>query len=364
MSLYVVVGGQYGSEGKGKIAALIAREHDIDLAIRCGGPNSGHSFVTADGATTLVRHLPTAYINAKTRLLLPAGAVIDLSILKHEIDSLGIPTSRVGVDRNAMIIEASDLTTEASVGLAERLSSTLCGVGSASARRIMRGADVRLASDAAVAEPWLKQLLTDVSDETNACLDANGSVLVEGTQGFGLSLLHSSYYPKTTSKDTSAAAFISEVGVSPLRVTDIIMVLRTFPIRVAGAQAGPLENEITWENLRRESKSPFPIAEFTTVTRKLRRIGRFEWGVVRKAADINRPTKIAVNCIDHLDFANRGIRTVGALTEDARELLSRIECETGAPVAFIGTGPSLEDTITIGASVRKSQDSNHNRLAS
>ncbi|MGE0406479.1 MAG: adenylosuccinate synthetase [Candidatus Korobacteraceae bacterium] len=88
MSLWVVVGGQYGSEGKGKISAFITLREDIDICIRCGGPNSGHSFVAEDGTTKLVRQLPTGFVNPKTRLLVPAGALIDLEVLKHEIDTL------------------------------------------------------------------------------------------------------------------------------------------------------------------------------------------------------------------------------------------------------------------------------------
>jgi adenylosuccinate synthase len=101
--------------------------------------------------------------------------------------------------------------------------------------------------------PWLRKLLTDVSTEINDGLDQRRNVLIEGTQGFGLSLYHSDHYPKTTSRDTSAAGFLSEVGVSPRLVTDIVVVFRTFPIRVAGAQAGPLGDEITWEQIRAES---------------------------------------------------------------------------------------------------------------
>jgi adenylosuccinate synthase len=345
MSLWVVVGGQYGSEGKGKIAAIIAEREDLDIAIRCGGPNSGHSFLRADGSTALVRHLPTAFVNPRTRLLIPAGAVLDLEVLKGEMDLLGISARRVGVDRNAMIIEPADKRTEAELSLGERLSSTLCGVGAAAARRMMRAPDVRLAADAARSTAWLRDLITDVSRETNEVLDRRGKALVEGTQGFGLSLFHSDCYPKTTSKDTSASAFLSEVGISPRRVTEIVLVLRTFPIRVAGAQAGPLSDEITWDLLQRESGYPYPIQELTTVTRKVRRVARFDWELARRAADLNRPTQIAINCIDHLDFRNRGLMQRAALSSSALAFLSRLETELKAPVGFVGTGPALSDVV-------------------
>src|SRR5438132_13080182 len=123
MSLWVIVGGQYGSEGKGKVAAFIALRERIDVCIRCGGPNSGHSFVDYDGRTRLLRQLPTGFMRANTRLLIPAGGLIDLGILRRELDEFGLDNSRVGIDRNAMIIEDKDKEVEANLNLRERLSS-------------------------------------------------------------------------------------------------------------------------------------------------------------------------------------------------------------------------------------------------
>ena len=70
--------------------------------------------------------------------------------------------------------------------------------------------------------PWLADLITDVSEEANFALDHGKKVLVEGTQGFGLSLYHSDSYPKATSRDTTAAGFLSEVGLSPMLVSEIV----------------------------------------------------------------------------------------------------------------------------------------------
>src|SRR5579864_4691205 len=99
MSLWVVVGGQYGSEGKGKISAFITKQKNIDICVRCGGPNSGHSFVDESGRNIVLRQLPTGFVNPSTRLLIPAGALIDLAVLGEEIESLSLPASRIGVDK-------------------------------------------------------------------------------------------------------------------------------------------------------------------------------------------------------------------------------------------------------------------------
>ncbi len=321
MSLWVVVGGQYGSEGKGKVSALIAEQESIDICVRCGGPNSGHSFTMDGGPRILLRQLPTGVIVPRTRLLIPAGALVNLSVLRKEISDFG----------------------------RERLSSTLSGVGSAVARRALRKQDVRLAGR--IDEPWLKRLITDVADECNRALDCGRKVLLEGTQGFGLSLYHSEYYPKTTSRDTSAAGFLSEVGLSPLRVTEVVVVFRTFPIRVSGEQAGFLEDEIDWETIQRESGYPTPIHEYTTVSDKLRRVARFDWNLARRTMDQNRPTRIAVMGMDYFDYANYRKSSFEQLAEKSAAFIQRFEIEFGK-IDYAGTGPRLHD-VCISASERE-----------
>ena len=351
MSLWIVVGGQFGSEGKGKVAAFITQQEGIDICIRCGGPNSGHSFVDNDGTTKLLRQLPTGFVRSRARLLIAAGALVDPQILKAELDHLGIDVRRVGVDQNAMIIEELDQENERQLKLRERLSSTLCGVGSAVARRALRGADVRLAKHAAAQYRWLDAMLTDVSNEVNTALDHGKKVLVEGTQGFGLSSYHTAEYPKATSRDTTAAGFLSEVGLSPRLVTEIVVVFRTFPIRVAGDQAGDLYGEIDWPTLRTESKYPWPIQEFTSVTKSLRRVGRFDWNLAKRAIEINRPTRVAMTGLDYIDFHSYGATDPAHLTVPVRLFLQKFNDELGLPVVYASGSPRLEHTFFIPGSI-------------
>ena len=338
-------GGQFGGEGKGKISAFITQNEEVDICIRCGGPNSGHTFVADDGSTVLLRQLPTGYIRPQTRLLVPAGALIDLEVLKYELDSMRIDPKRVGVDRNAMIIEQSDRAQESQLQLRDRLSSTLCGVGSAVARRALRGTDVTLAAHYAREVPWLADLITDVSEEANSALDHGKKVLVEGTQGFGLSLYHTDCYPKATSRDTTAAGFLSEVGLSPMLVTEIVLVFRTFPIRVAGQQAGPLKDEISWEILQQESGYPYPVQEMTTVSKKVRRVGRFDWELAAKAIQVNRPTTIAVNGLDYFSHQDRGVSSPSQLSSASTRFLAEVEGRYSVAVGFCGVGPTLREVL-------------------
>src|ERR1035441_31319 len=101
-----------------------------------------------------------------------------------------------------------------------------------------------------------------VASLLHRALDDAADVIVEGTQGFALSLLHGPDYPFVTSRDTTAAGFAMEVGLSPKVVNKIIMVVRTFPIRVGGP-SGPFADEISWGGIAETSAAPRAIPEYT-----------------------------------------------------------------------------------------------------
>ena len=187
--------------------------------VRCGGPNSGHCFVGEDGELKVLRQIPTGYIRPKTRLLIPSGGLIDLQVLKKELELLGLGPDRVGVDHRAMIIEDRDREAEARLGLRERLSSTLCGVGSAVSRRVLRGEDVVLAERAAKEAAWLTPYLVDAAVEINRGIDRSKKILVEGTQGFGLSLYHS----EDVVVRQNAVSSIKEISPKPSEVTPALV---------------------------------------------------------------------------------------------------------------------------------------------
>ena len=339
MPLTVVVGGQFGSEGKGKVTSYLALRDNVDVVVRCGGPNSGHT-VDVDGQRYELRSLPAGFINPGTRLLLAAGCLINPEILLTEIKNTGINPRRVGVDRHAGIISPIEGEEEEKLHLRDRLGSTLSGTGIGVANRVLRSPHFKLAKDM----PGLQEYLTDVSGEVNAALDKGGKVLIEGTQGFGLSLYHSPHYPHATSRDTTASGFLSEVGVSPRLVTDIVMAVRTYPIRVAG-NSGPLPNEITWEEVRRRSGYPTDIREFTTTTKKLRRVGLFDLELVRRAAMVNKPTQIALHGADYLSFENKSVRNNSELEEHAEYFIACLERALTVEVCLVGTGPANQEII-------------------
>ena len=180
----------------------------------------------------------------------------------------------------------------------------------------------------------------------NCPLTLGYRIIVEGTQGFGLSLHHSRLWPHTTSKDTTAAQFLMEAGLSPLLVDEVVMVIRTFPIRVAGQQAGPLRHEITWEDIRRESNYPHDLFEITTVTRKRRRVARFDLDLVLDACQANRPTSLVVHGLDYLGYENLGVKVFADLNQKAKQFLKNLRASAGVAVKFAFTGRDNSSVVT------------------
>lgn len=330
MAVTVVVGGQFGSEGKGKVAHYLAKEMNATFAVRCGGANSGHTVIDEHGEVKIFQQLPTASILPDIKLALCAGSYIDVNILLAEIAMAKISPDRLFIDPDAVIITSEMKKREQLGGLIESIGSTGSGTGAAVAARINREASLVFAKDV----PQLKAYVKDVSSQLRAVLDNDERVIVEGTQGFGLSPLHSRFFPKVTSRDTTAAACISEVGLSPLDVDDVVLVIRAFPIRVAG-DSGPLKNEITWEDVVSEGMHAQRIEEKTTVTKKVRRVARFTPDVVTRAILINRPTRIVLNHVDYLRSKN----SVGWKYFIEKEI-NKIETNINRSVDLIGYGRS------------------------
>ena len=348
MSVTVVVGGQFGSEGKGKVCAHLAMTDNVDYMVRCGGPNSGHT-VDVGGQRYQLRQVPAGFINPHTRLLIAPGALVNPEVFLQEVDLCKLGSDRIGIDRNAGVIEDIDLANEKSLDLGGRLGSTGSGAGSAVSRRVLREPDFRLAED----HPKLKPFVTSVREELRDAVRQDQSIVVEGTQGFGLSLYHAEEWPYRTSRDTTAHSFLGEVGLG-VRDYDVIMAVRTYPIRVAG-NSGPLPNEVTWEDIRQESGYPRQIAEFTTVTNHLRRVAKFDWSAVDQAVAANCPTQIALHGTDYIDYANYAVTEWSNLSGSVQEFVTALESEFEVPVAFVGTGPRNEDIVDL-RTVRREED--------
>lgn len=331
----VIVGGQYGSEGKGNIAYAIGSEYD--LLCRVGGPNAGHKVPLDEPLAH--RLLPAATLTSEAPILIGPGAVLNVSVLFDELSESGVQDGRLCIDPQAMVISDDDINDEED--LVKEIGSTGQGVGAATARRIIgRRGGTQLARDIDLLKPFIAP-----AHEILADAYAKGArILLEGTQGTALSLYHGNY-PHVTSRDTTASGCVSEMGISPARVRRVVMVCRTFPIRVQsptekGKTSGPMSQTTSWKEIAR--RSGIPLVELRrvekgSVSKKRRRVGEFDWELLRRAAEINGATDIALTFVDYLDIKNRDARRFDQLQPDTIRFIEEVERVASVPVSLIST---------------------------
>jgi adenylosuccinate synthase len=298
----------------------------------------------ATGVKHALRQVPVAAVtNPNAALLIAAGSEVDLIVLRGELDRLeadGIKARhRLYVDTHATIIEAEDYVTEADAKMTERIGSTSKGIGAARARRIMRTA--KTAGQVAVMGKLADTGVWTTEGERE--LSGRGRyehIQIEGAQGYGLGL-HTEHYPQVTSSDCRAIDFLAMAGISPWATDNSIqvwVVYRPYPIRVAG-NSGHLRGETTWEALGLEP-------EYTTVTKKMRRVGVWDTGLARRALTANGGpspfVKIALTMADQLDPSIAGTTSPLVLQQSTPvyEFVRGIESELSSRVQLIGTSPS------------------------
>lgn len=327
----VVIGGQFGSEAKGKVISYLADEFNI--AVRTGSPNAGHTVFDQKGQIYKLQQIPSTFLNKNCVLCIGAGALINPEILEKELESTKV-ADRLFIDPQAGIIEQKHIDEEND--LIKSIGSTGKGCGAALVNRIWRK-DFKLAKDIFSEKYNIK----NVSEIINKGIDEGKAILVEGTQGFGLSIYHGTY-PYVTSRDTTATNFLAEAGISPLSVKEIILVVRTYPIRVAGS-SGPLIHQISWGDLSK--KIGKEIKETSTVTNKTRRVAEFDIKIVKKAIQVNRPTQIALQFLNYVFPEDENKSAWTELSKGAQEYIQNLEKELCVPITLIGTGQKNEAMI-------------------
>ncbi|MCY4580507.1 MAG: adenylosuccinate synthetase [Chloroflexi bacterium] len=339
----VIVGGQYGSEGKGQIAGHLAREYD--LLVRVGGPNAGHKVFELPEPYTHHQLPSGSRKNQDAQLLIGPGAVLNVEKLLQEIAECGVEYNRLGIDRRAMVIQDVDIEDETT--LVGQIGSTGQGVGAATSRRIMkRNITTELAKDI----PELAPYMCDALDVLNSTLAANGRICLEGTQGTALSLFHGDY-PYVTSRDTTVSGCIAEAGIPPGKIRRVVMVCRTYPIRVQNPDdgtSGPMSQEISLAviaNRSGKSLQELEKTEITSTTRRERRIAEFDWDLLRKASLLNGPTDIALTFTDYLSSRNGEARRFEQLQSDTIQFIQEVERVSGAHVSLISTGFNFRSII-------------------
>lgn len=355
-SLDVVVGGQTGSESKGRVAAALVQRRTANthpsrrvVSVRVGGPNAGHVVVDpTTGDPLAMRQIPVGLVEPSSVLFIAPGSEVDLEVLDQEIsmleDTYGYSIRpRLFVSPQATILTPEHVAQERNSDLVERLGSTAKGIGAARADRIWRTAPL-----VADRREWFERRGVQVADVLSPSL--NCPVVIEGTQGYGLGL-HAGLYPQCTSGDCRAIDFCAQAGVNPWDVDrwlhhsfQVHVVVRPYPIRVAG-NSGPLADETSWEDLGLQP-------ERTTVTKKIRRVGHFDPDQVADAVHANGREF----CKVHLAMADQVVPSLACSSEigdyltarstesagagELDALIQMIETYADAPVVSLGTGPT------------------------
>jgi adenylosuccinate synthase len=329
MPCTVIVGGFFGDEGKGKIVAYLARKDKADIAVRGGvGPNAGHT-VVFHGKEHKTRMLPSALVSNQTRLMIGPGVLINVNVLVEEIKNFNTK-DRTFVDPQCGIIDSTHIDKDAYDPNLKRIGTTGTGTGPANADRALRKAF--LARDSSE----LSEYLQDIPSIVNSSIDSDKTVLVEGTQGTFLSLYHGTY-PYVTSKDVTASAICSDVGIGPKKVSEVMAVFKAYVTRVG---SGPLEGELGQEETTSKGWT-----EYGSVTGRLRRASPFNFELARRSIMLNSATQVALTKLDIVFPSDAGKRKFNNLSHEAKRFVNNIEKEIGLKVTVIGTGQELDDII-------------------
>jgi adenylosuccinate synthase len=333
----VIVGAQWGDEGKGKIVDLLAQESDVVCRYQ-GGPNAGHTIIAA-GETFKIRQVPSGVVSGK-RSLIGAGCVVDPEVLLDELDELadrGLDPSIVAVSGNAHLIMpwhvAIDQASERRLGKLQ-IGTTRRGIGPCYADKASRiGIRVQDVLDAKIlrqkievalaekniwlervyeVEPFdleevagryegyakrLRRYVADTSLIVDRALREGDRVLFEGAQATLLDLDHGTY-PFVTSSSTVAANAAAGIGVGPTRIDRVIGVAKAYVTRVG---EGPFPTEIEGPEQERVRELG---GEVGTVTGRIRRCGWLDLVALRYAVRVNGITSLALTKLDVLsEFA-------------------------------------------------------------
>ncbi len=358
----VVVGAQWGDEGKGKVVDALA-EH-ADLVVRYqGGANAGHTVDTDEGEFIL-QQIPSGILHPRCRCVIGNGVVLDPETLFQEIDRLtarGIPMDgRLAVSDRAHLVLPYHKLLDQTSARSKQIGTTSRGIGPAYedkvGRRGVRVGDLRhpaiaaklvragaeranavlalsgstghcdAAAITAMLEALAPRLLPFVADAGRLVTDAlrrGGSVLLEGAQGALLDVDHGTY-PFVTSSSTTAGGASTGVGIGPTAIDAVLGIVKAYTTRVGN---GPLPTEArdgAGERLRELG------GEFGAVTGRPRRCGWFDAMVVRYAARVNGLTHLAVTKLDVLDsFAEvpvcTGYRLHGAALDELPDNVAALE---------------------------------------
>lgn len=331
-----VGGGQFGSEAKGSVVGWMVRRHPYTAGVCAFPPSAGHTYVW-EGKKIMNIMLPISVVSPKVReLFIGPGALIDPERLEEEIH---VARSMRLMDEKELIIhehagvvmpEHSQAEKNASL---TNIGSTVKGGMAAHVDKMRRDPNDQWVAREKLKGTPLERYVTSRFDYLRA-LERHADVMIEGSQGFGLSM-HHGFYPYTTARDTTLWAVGMDCGLpwSWADQIESVWVLRTFPIRVnnrtgSSGPAYPDSIEISFEDIGQTT-------ELTTVTKLPRRLFTFSQNQLEHLRDqcCNSKSKIALTFCNYIpDYSQ------------VSELITMIE-GMGLPVIITNVGADDSDMM-------------------
>jgi len=333
MMIDMTMDGMWGSCGKGGVTGWLAKRRPYDTVICAYGTQAGHTYNDRErGISMMVQQLPVGVTCPTVKnVMIGPGALIHADTLLREIREYLRPGQRLMIHENAAVVTDEHAQREKDRGQT-KMGSTAKGVGQAMIDRILRDPDSKAIARLGFAGTELEQYVVD-RFEYDRQLQLAQKVLVEGAQGFGLSLYHGDW-PYCTSRDVTPWQIAADCGLPFKWASDITVwnVMRTFPIRVNNrdGSSGPAyegQRELTWEELNQKP-------ELTTVTKLPRRVFEFS---------LHQFSHAMFHCAA-MWMDNRVVLTFAdyCTPEQLEGIMRQIET-TGYTVDYICTGPDDSD---------------------
>lgn len=349
----IIIGGQAGSESKGKLSGWLCDKYKPGLIVMTSSPNAGHTVVMPNGEKRVSYHLPIGAVMCDCPIVLGPASLINFPILWKEIKDLGIDPNRITLDPRASVITPSHVRTETEGHLSD-IGSTLQGIGECRTEKMKRDGDTTFALNYREEFKGIIKLnIASTSPIINQALDKNQVVLCETTQGFDLDLEHGIDPIHCTSKMINPAMVMAEAGVAPSRVGNVYGVIRPFPIRVNNrtGHSGDYQEarEISWQDVARRCGYPSrheDFGEITTTTKLPRRVFNFSWVRFNQFVQVCRPTSLCLQFANYIDWDAHKARRWDELPPSVTDFVMLLSKQV--PVNFIGTGPGHEDMIEVG----------------
>lgn len=399
--LSILLDGGAGSSGKGCLGSfLCAYADNYQFVCNSFAPQAGHWVKLDDGRSFFYQTLNScAYQDRYEKMYIGPGGMIELPAFAREMEENNVKPHRIGIHPLVSILQDKDAAFErGEIDLdgnriksegTMKFGSTCHGVGAAKVRKVLRRKDVLLARDV----PQLKEFLCNTSTEIMQRLNSGQAGLLELAQGFQLSMNLNEMYPYCTSRNVTVAAGFDDMMLPVIYAGNVVINFRTFPIRINNnkyldpennkhltwpdvqeyektgkkytiykGNSGPGyddQEETTWDEVTKQSKSQVPIIEMTSVTKLPRRVFTFSKKNLEEAIIYNRTpgkTFISINFANYVDSAIKGVRGNNCVcltpqfTTWFAENVVRPSTILGALVKYIGTGPLTDDKIVIPAS--------------